>query len=461
MNKAEDGQVLETQKSTTPQEPETHPISEAITRFLHKARDIKWTARTFIPKAGEMVNERATKAEERIKRAQELLASHEAHERVHGIKEMLEAVRRIERIKYSKTYEILEASLFLTLFSAFDEYTGELISAIYGRKPKLFDKLNRKIDLTDVLSANSIDDLKRSVLNDVIEAFRRKSYIEQFAELENTHGLTLKEFERWPDFVECTQRRNLLTHCGGIVSEQYIKICKEEKYPENKIPPLGTQLGLGADYFLPTCELMMEVALKLGQTLWRKILPEEVEKADRHLIHTQFDALYSQNWKRAKVFSEFAISQKKFSDEKHKRMCVINYAIAYKFSGDEEQALKELNKLDWSATINDFRLAEAVLSDRFGDAASIMARIGKSGEMVNEENYHIWPLFTKFRESPEFMAAYVEIYGYPFVTKLKRNAEAALSEASTHELLLSAKPVNKVASGLSAEAAPSPSENSQ
>lgn len=460
MNKTEIDEAPEAQEPSATEAQKKNPIPEAITRFICKARDIKWSARTLIPKAGEMVNERIAKAEEQIKRSQELLASQEALERVHGMKEMLEAVRKIERVKYSKTYTIVETSLFLSLFSAFDEYTGELISAIYERKPKLFDKLNRKVDLTDVLSANSIDDLKRSVLNDAIETFRRKSYVEQFAELENTHGLPLREFERWPDFVECTQRRNLLTHCGGIVSEQYRNICKEEKYPEEKIPSIGAQLGLGAEYFLPTCELMMEVALKLGQTLWRKILPEEIEEADSHLISTQFDALYSQNWKRAKVFGEFAVSQRKFTDEKHKRMCVLNYTIALKFSGNEEQAIKELNKLDWSASINDFRLAEAVLRDRFEDAASIMTRIGKAGEMVREESYHIWPLFTKFRESPEFIAVYAEIYGYPFVTKLKRYADETLSDASTQELLLGAKSAN-IADRLVVEADPTPLESGQ
>ena len=239
--------------------------------------------------------------------------------------------------------------------------------------------------------------------------------------------------------MECTQRRNLLTHCGGVVSEQYRKICKEEKYPENKISQLGTELNLGADYFLPTCELMIEVGLKLGQTLWRKILPEEIAEADIHLHRTQYDALYSQNWGRAKVFGEFAVSQKKFSDEIRKRICIINYCIALKFSGEENDALKELNKMDWSASINDFRLAEAVLKDCFEDAASIMIRIGKSGEMVTEENYHIWPLFTKFRESAEFMTAYEKIYGHPFVAELKRYADAVLIDASANEIMLSTK----------------------
>lgn len=427
-----DEQTIKTE-AATPVAPETHPIDEAITRFLHRARDIKWSCRAFIPTAEGIMKERHDKAVEQIKSGELLLASKDAIERVHGMKLILEAMRKLQRISYSKIPEVIETSLFLSLFSTFDAYTGELLTAIYERKPELFGKLNRQVELVDVLTASSIEDLKKSVLEDVIECFRRKSYVEQFTELEKTFGLTLKAFSRWSDFVECTQRRNLLTHCGGIVSEQYIKICKENGCTEKNIPPLGSKLELGPDYFLATCELMIEVGLKLGQTLWRKILPNELEAADKHLHNAQYDALNTQNWERAKVFGEFAVNQREFSNELAKRLCIINYCIALKFAGDEGSAQKELGKVDWTASINDFKLAEAVLQDRFQDAASLMVKIGKSGVFVSEYGYHSWPLLRVFREKQEFMTAYEKVYEHPFVAELKRNADAALTDASAKE----------------------------
>lgn len=180
LNKSEDGQRTGANESNASDSAIKNPIAEAITRFLHKSRDIKWSARTFIPAAGKMMQKRYDKAIEQLKNGELLLTSNQAVEHVHGIKEMQEAVRKLERLKYSHTHEIVESSLFLSLFSAFDEYTGELLSSIYERKPQLFDKLNRKVDLIDVLTANSIEDFKRSVLNDVIENFRRKSTSNNF-----------------------------------------------------------------------------------------------------------------------------------------------------------------------------------------------------------------------------------------------------------------------------------------
>ena len=442
INNNSDGQLTEISDSQKSIDVQENQIAEAITRFLHRARDIKWSCKVFAPAAGLMMKDRYNKAIEEIESGKLLLASDDAVEKVHGMKKMQIAIRKLDRLGYSRIPEVIETSLFLNLFSAFDAYTGELLTAIYARKPELFGRLNRKVELVDVLTARSIEDLKRSVLEEEIEAFRRKSYVEQFAELESTFGLTLRKFEKWAEFVECTQRRNLLTHCGGVVSEQYQKICKVEGYPEEKISALGTKLELGPKYFLPTCELMIEVGLKLGQTLWRKILPSEIESADSHLQKTQYEALFSHNWDRAKIFGEFAVKQTKQSSEVDRRIAIVNYCIALKFSNEELSAKNELAKVDWSASTNDFKLAEAVLQDRFVDAATLMHKIGKKGELVVENSYHSWPLFHVFRERPEFLTAYEEVYGHPFVSELKRAADVALTDASVKENEIEARLLN-------------------
>ncbi len=49
-----------------------------------------------------------------------------------------------------------------------------------------------------------------------------------------------------------------------------------------------------------------------------------------------------------------------------------------------------------------------------------MKKIGKAGEFVTEESYHQWPLCYRFRVSKEFITAYKEIYGHPFIGELKK-----------------------------------------
>jgi hypothetical protein len=399
-----------------------HAISEAIDRYLERARDIEISALALIPASINFMDEQYKTAVANYDRAEPHLNDPDSGTRAHAIKVAEKAIRTMRRFKYSDVPAVLENSLFLSLFSAFDVFTGELLKALHRGKPALFERLNRTLPLSVVLSASSLEELKESVLDEEIENFRRKSYTEQFEYLENAFGLPLRKFHRWPDFVEASQRRNLLTHCGGVVSEQYRTVCIKEGYPANKIAKVGEVLNLGADYFLSTCELMLEVGLKIGQTLWRKILPDDVEAADLHLLDAVYDALFHDLWDRAETFAEFAVSQKVASDDRTRRLFIINYAIALKNLGRQDNVVRLLSQHDWSASIPEFRLAEAVLLDRNDDAVAVMMRIGKEGELLKESAYHTWPLFGDFRGTDKFQEAYAEIYGYLFVTKLKTEA---------------------------------------
>lgn len=241
--------------------------------------------------------------------------------------------------------------------------------------------------------------------------------------METTFGLRLKAFDRWPQFVECAQRRNLLTHCDGIVSQQYLKVCNAAGYKFTQPVNIGDRLDLGGEYTSAACELMMTVGMKLGQTLWRKLFPAEIDQADSHLIKITYDCLQREKWRLAQIYGEYANSQKEMSSDLNRRITTINYAIALKFGGKQSEAEELLRAIDWTATINEFKLAEAVLLDNFDKASEIMERIGKSGEIITENAYHVWPLFNTFRATTQFLAMYENVYGHPFVAEVKREAE--------------------------------------
>lgn len=109
----------------------------------------------------------------------------------------------------------------------------------------------------------------------------------------------------------------------------------------------------------------------------------------------------------------------------------MNAAIARKFAGDSEGAKKLLDSRDWSASYRDFKLAILILNDNFIDAIQLMRQIGRSGELLDQRSYHVWPLFEKFREREDFYAIYEEIYGEPYgadssATKGERRANGSV-----------------------------------
>jgi hypothetical protein len=260
-------------------------------------------------------------------------------------------------------------------------------------------------------------------LQEEIEQFKRKSYVEQFEDLEKTFGLKLKEFERWPQFVECSQRRNILTHCDGVVSGQYLKICKENGYQFSSLIKVGDRLSVDIKYFFSSCKLLTEVAFKLCQTLWRKVLKDELSEADKCLNSTIYDMLLSKEWKQAQIFGEFAVKLPQFSSDVEKKIATMNYVMSIKFDGAKEKAKEILNATDWSASSYDFKIAKAILIDDFDGAAKLMITMGSKGELIDEYCYHMWPLFFEFRQSEQFIKAFKKIYKHPFIDELQKKAE--------------------------------------
>lgn len=414
--------------------PKVHPIATAISSFLDNMRDLESLARIYVPLSHQRRLDKFNEIQTEIKNNIEYLESQDKATKILIMTKLLAAIVRYERLTASRAPQMLEASLFLGVFSAYDIFSGDLLTSIYEKKPELFEKVNRSVAVSEILKYDSFNDLKVSVLQGEIEAFRRKSYVEQFRELEATFGLKLTSFKRWPQFVECSQRRNLMTHCGGIVSDQYIKMCQTEGYVFEAPVKIGEKLELDSKYFLSACELMMEIGFMLGQTLWRKIFPDEMPTADGYMNKVIYeDCLKMERWDRAVIFAEFAVNQKHLSSDVNRKICIINYAIGLKFGQREEESQRVLAEVDWSGAAPDFKLAEAVLTDRYGEAAEVMERIGKKGELLHEPSYHEWPLFHEFRKTEEFLTAYEKIYGHPFAVQLQRAATKA--QAGTEEEL--------------------------
>lgn len=409
---------------TTP----VHPISAAIDSHVLRICDLRTSAFTFMKQAATRFVEELEKQREILEENSKLLSDEESPEQIIAIKNVIGAQRKLNRLHNSELIKDLAVGHFLTLFATFDSFTGDLLTACYGKKPELFNAIDRTMTVSEMLEFGNVDDIKKIILSSEIEAFRRKSYIEQFQVLENRFGINLRNFNNWANFVECGQRRNLFTHCDGRVSEQYLTICHTHKCKLPEELKVGEQLEISPKYLRVSCNLIIELILKLGQTVWRKLLPEEIKKADSQLISIQYDFLSQADWPCAIMAGNFATSLPSHASTVNKIMFTVNLIIALKNCELHEEANKLLDSIDWSALCNDFRLAEKVLREDYDAAMELMEKIGTKGDFVIEQSYHIWPLFSKFRETTQFLKGYKQVYGYDFSTKLKNSAEESRTE---------------------------------
>ncbi len=418
-NETEEDKIDQETDEHGPEEEMTLSVDKVIESFIHRVLDIEDCAEKFISLAIEQYKENSDRLKSEMENCIQLLEADEQHEQHQiGVRKFRQWDREVKRHYNSQPVEVLEKSLFISLFSAFDKYIGDLVTVLYSLNPELYKNINREVQLSEALTYSSIEEFREKMLDKEIEAIRRKSYKDQFSDLEKRFSMNLTKFDDWSTFIEMSQRRNLFTHCDGIVSKQYLDVCKSVDYKFDSVPKIGDQLDIGNKYFFQSCYVIAEVAVMLGQTLWRKTMPEQTSDADSSLNSLIFDFLHMEDWKKSISLCRFSQKLPQISNDEMERLLSVNYAIALKAIGNKKAAKNILDKKDWSATTYDFRLAYSVICEDYEESGKIMQRIGKEGELVNEMAYHDWPLFREFRERPEFFDNYESVYGYKYCSKL-------------------------------------------
>lgn len=385
-------------------------IIDAIDSFLYKCYDIEFAIQNLKKTTVHSIKNKLDECKNNI----EMLKIHK------DINKMLpqsyhSMCLEIQRWVKTDMLRLVDSGLFMSLFAAYEKFTGDLLKAIFKKSPKYFH-ISQSIPISTLIEENNIDKIINIALDKEIEQIRRKNYPDQFKDFEKRFGLKLTKFKNWPLFVERGQRRNLIAHCDGIVNEQYIQMCKSandnQDIPLQDIPvqDIGTRLDFSDNYLLESCNLLFEIAFKLGQTLCRKLFPEEIDSLNRHIVDVQFDRLNRDDWKKAQIIGEFAMGLQNPIDGDIKYYIIINYLQSLKWDNNQAKLNIELNKIKSTSLLLEFQLAFCLLRDQMSDALQLMERIGKTSTLYNEQAYCTWPIFREFRKMNEFQEKLLSIF---------------------------------------------------
>ena len=311
------------------------------------------------------------------------------------------------------------------MISQFDAFLGRLIKAIYYAKPEMLNASEKQLTFANLVQFGSVEAAREFLLEKEIESVLRESHAEHFEWLEKKLDIPLRKgLDIWATFIEMTERRNLFVHTNGIVSSQYITVCKKHHVEIKEDLVVVKKLHASEEYLQEAYEVLFELATKLTHVVWRKLIPSERSIADDKLNEVCYELLKEENYSIAKKVLSFAMELPKHSSQQDKLIFTINSAIAYKWGGEPEKAKKIISETDWSACNSDFQLATAVLLDKFDDAAKIMRRIGNAGE-DSKFYYKDWPVFRDFRHSPQFLETYREVFGEALETvKVSSSSES-------------------------------------
>lgn len=330
-------------------------------------------------------------------------------------KEFIELTKNVDTTGLA--IELLPVNFIVAFVSQYDAYFGRLIKTVFHYKPELLNNSEKNLLFSELLNFKSIDEAREFVVEKEVESVLRYSHLKQFKWLEDKLNMPLrKKLPSFSSFVEITERRNLFVHCNGFVSRHYIDNCRENNVSNIENVNLGEKLKVTPVYFRECYNVLFEIGVKLGQVIWRKLLPDELEDADDHLNHVCFELLKKGHNKLALNLLTFATETLK-KHHNQEMMCIftINKSLAYYLSGKKEEASKIISEHDWSATNDKFRLAVSVLSEDFETALRLMKSIGNNNEGIPKEAYQEWPLFSVFRKRKDFQKTFKEIFKEEFL----------------------------------------------
>jgi hypothetical protein len=330
---------------------------------LNEARIL---VRIYAPISGQMQKQQHEAYLEALTASQKLLKSRTKVDQHRGESQFHAAVEKYSPFINGDHPTALATSLFIYQFSIFDAFIGRLLHEIYSKKPELVNSIEKSLTIQDIGDFKSIKEIKDYLIGKEIDSLRRDSYSEQFKTMENRFGIkTLRKYDNWSVFIEGSQRRHLFTHCDGIASQQYrTAVTDVGGKPEFKV---GDKVGLDLKYFMRTNSVITETVLKLSLVLWRKFWPNEKNEQEKALNNYIVSSIENNQYSLAVSLGEFSDTYR-ISEEMTRRMIVINLAQAFKWKGNQTKCAQILDKEDWSACTNEFKLCVSVLRDEF-DAA--------------------------------------------------------------------------------------------
>lgn len=349
----------------------------------------------------------------------------------------------VNRDRANRALTLVPPSYIVSLVSVFDSFYAGLIRCIYNLEPKLLYDSEKTFKFRDIEDYGSISEIKKGIISSKIESLLRDSHVAQVGWLEKTLNIsTLRKFDGWADFVELTERRNLIVHSEGIVSGQYISECSNAGYDVSKISE-GERLSVDRSYFDMGFLLIYKMGVMLTQmvahTKYLEKYPEDLRSVDGILIENIFNLISDELYVTAIELSDFALGKHFEHSDIDRCYFKLNRAQAFKWSGQIEKCTKILKGIDCSAWRDDLIIPKLALEEKYDEMSTKMVALGNKSEIMTANAYREWPIFKEARGQNCFVNAFKEVFGEDLLTANATNIENAVAnEAATTSTITTA-----------------------
>jgi hypothetical protein len=327
---------------------------------------------------------------------------------------------------------VLPETFLVSLVSQYDAFLRSLLRDLLLLNSETLKGWQGTIKVCDLAAFTTLEEAKRFLIEREIDEIMRGSHTDQIEYIEKTFKVEWTRDSLWGQFIEITERRNLFVHTNGYVTGQYLRVCKEKQIKVGPTVEEGVRLSVNGSYFWTALYVLLELATKLSQVLWRKHLPDALAQADETLDCFCFGLLCKKRYELLLRILTFATTtlRSKISGEEYFHVNMINTALIHKRMKNSKKMAECLAAVDWTKTGDKYSLAEAVLNERYHDAEKFMKKLGKE---MSPADYRDFPVFDGFRETVGFKKAYEEIFGKQFTSEPPEPTSQVLAAQNIEE----------------------------
>jgi hypothetical protein len=311
---------------------------------------------------------------------------------------LLKIFRRLARSGLAPREELLNGSLLTVVVAAFESLLAGLYREHLVLHPNQLASQDKEFSLKDLLEFGSLDDARRDLIERRTDSFMRKGFDDWSRWSEKTLGMGFDELSLNPRIIEeVFQRRHLIVHTGGIVTQLYLDRVECGSDPP---PKLGSEIHVSVDYLRAALDEVLVLGIALASVATSKWVKEDGgNEAAGRLTTSTYDLMKEGRWPLAKRLCEVGLGL----GQTHAGVCIVkvNGWLAARALGEADACAEEIEDWDVSALEPKFRLAKAALQ---GDADRVMEWLPTTLESMGVEAAMVpgWPLLDPYRNDDRF-----------------------------------------------------------
>lgn len=319
-------------------------------------------------------------------------------------------LKRLSHIK--EGISSIPANVIMGLVSRFDANISQLVRFLLEKRKEWLATGDRVISVKDVLAASSFDDLISDLIDEEIYDLMRGSHSDQIKYIEDNFSIKIKDgFDRWPNFVEIFERRNLAAHGEGFANARYDRLCSRVGVDEKDRLALGEEVSFPDSYLRQSTDLLLEFGILLIWWLWLKHESEDTANAYNKINSATYDMICERRYRLAANILTSCMSRKTVgAPESVRRMMAINLANCCKKLDDEKGFQRSLQMFDWTASADEYKISVAALNGDIETVCAMMSRVTDDA-VVGKAGLRDWPVFDSVRDDDRFAERFKEVFG--------------------------------------------------